>query len=125
MKVLYPAIFTPAEEGGYLVNFPDVENCFSEGDDLQEAFANAEDVLGIMAAFHLEDKGHLPKASNIEDVHTEQGFVSLISVDLRPYLSETKLVNKTVTIPDWMNEIATRQRLNCSALLRQAILEQL
>ena len=125
MIVLYPAIFTPAEEGGYLVNFPDVENCFSEGDDLQEAFTNAEDVLGIMAAFYLEDHGHLPKASNIEDVHAEQGFVSLISVDLRPYLSETKLVNKTVTIPDWMNEIATRQRLNCSALLRQAILEQL
>lgn len=54
MKYIYPAIFTPEGEKGYLVNFPDLENCFTDGDDLYEAMENAQDVLALILC-DLED----------------------------------------------------------------------
>ena len=36
-KVFYPAIFHVAEEGGYWVTFPDIPECITEGDDMEEA----------------------------------------------------------------------------------------
>ena len=35
-KYIYPAIFTEGEEG-YIVFFPDLENCYTEGDTLEDA----------------------------------------------------------------------------------------
>ena len=54
----WPVDLIPAEEGGYIVNFPDSPNGWSQGDDRAEALAQAEDlleemVLGMMA--HGED----------------------------------------------------------------------
>ena len=44
MRYIFPAVFTPAEEGGYLVNFPDITDhtsyaCMTEGDTLEEALS--------------------------------------------------------------------------------------
>lgn len=36
-KTFYPAILYPAEEGGYWISFPDLPECFSEADNLEEA----------------------------------------------------------------------------------------
>lgn len=33
----YPADFTPAEEGGFVVTFPDIPEAITEGDDEQDA----------------------------------------------------------------------------------------
>lgn len=35
MKYVYPAIFTPEEDGGYSVLFTDFESCYTCGDTLQ------------------------------------------------------------------------------------------
>ena len=54
----WPVDLIPAEEGGYIVNFPDSPNGWSQGEDRAEALTQAEDlleemVLGMMA--HGED----------------------------------------------------------------------
>ena len=36
-KLFYPAIFHEAEEGGFWVSFPDLPECLTEGDDMQQA----------------------------------------------------------------------------------------
>jgi antitoxin HicB len=46
----YPALFEPAEEGGFVVTFPDVEGALSQGDDEQEAREMAADALVTMLA---------------------------------------------------------------------------
>lgn len=46
----YNAIFQPAAEGGFTVRFPDIENCFTQGDDWEEAFNMAVDVLAAILA---------------------------------------------------------------------------
>lgn len=35
-KLFYPAIFHKAEEGGFWISFPDIPECLTEGDDMQE-----------------------------------------------------------------------------------------
>ena len=54
----WPVDLLPAEEGGFIVNFPDLPNGWSQGDDRDEALVQAEDlleeiVLGRLA--HSED----------------------------------------------------------------------
>ncbi|MDQ7825775.1 MAG: type II toxin-antitoxin system HicB family antitoxin [Candidatus Eremiobacteraeota bacterium] len=41
----YPARFIPAEEGGFIVEFPDLPGCHTEGDTLEEAKAMAKEAL--------------------------------------------------------------------------------
>ena len=45
MKYVYPAIFYAANEGGYYVEFPDVEGALTQGETLFEAMEMAEDAL--------------------------------------------------------------------------------
>ncbi len=41
----WPVDLIPAEEGGYIVNFPDLPNGWSQGKDSAEALVQAEDLL--------------------------------------------------------------------------------
>jgi antitoxin HicB len=41
----WPVDLIPAEEGGYIVNFPDMANGWSQGEDRSEALKQAEDLL--------------------------------------------------------------------------------
>ena len=45
--VFYPAVFHP-EEVGYSVTVPDVEGCFTQGDDMNEAVAMTQEAIGLM-----------------------------------------------------------------------------
>ncbi|WP_238329470.1 type II toxin-antitoxin system HicB family antitoxin [Mannheimia haemolytica] len=35
--MFYPALFTPAEEGGFVVTFPDLPEAITQGDTFEEA----------------------------------------------------------------------------------------
>lgn len=61
MIVEYPAIITPAEEGGYLVDFPDFDGgAFTEGETLEEALINAAEVLNLVLEERLEAGKPIP-----------------------------------------------------------------
>ena len=49
--MMYPALFEPAEEGGFVVTFPDVKGAVTQGDDEQEAVEMAQDALVTMFAY--------------------------------------------------------------------------
>ena len=57
-KLFYPAIFHEAEEGGFWVSFPDLPECLTEGDDMQQAYEMAvpsvsAEVAALCEAFPL------------------------------------------------------------------------
>ncbi|MEW5773046.1 MAG: type II toxin-antitoxin system HicB family antitoxin [Thermodesulfobacteriota bacterium] len=56
----YLALFHPAEEGGYWVEFPDFPGCITQGDTLDEARAMAEDALAGYVEIMLEEGEMLP-----------------------------------------------------------------
>lgn len=85
MKLIYPACFYPCEEGGYTVVIPDLPGCITEGDTLSEAVDMAIDAASGWLLDSVEENEQIPKASDIKSVvpdEYENGFVSIISVDL-------------------------------------------
>ena len=52
-KYVYPAVFTAEIEGGYSIVFPDIDGCFTQGDDTADALEAANDALCLML-YHME-----------------------------------------------------------------------
>ena len=127
-RYVYPAVFVPEEAGGYSVNFPDLEGCFTQGEDLAEGLEMARDVLSLVL-MGLEDEGKvIPPASRQQDVQLEDDqFALLVSCDTTEYrkLYGSELVEKTVQLPLWLNTLAERADLDLSAVLREALRKKL
>ncbi|NLX90875.1 MAG: HicB family protein [Firmicutes bacterium] len=130
MKLIYPACFYPCEEGGYTVTFPDLPGCVTEGDTLTEAVDMAIDAAAGWLLDEVENKRPIPKSSDIKSVvadEYEDGFVSLISVDLDEYARKhsNKAVKKTLTIPAWLNTLAEKNNINFSQILQEGLKKHL
>ncbi len=126
MKYVYPAVFTPEEKGQFSVYFPDLEGCYTSGDNLGDAIYMAGDVLA-MTLVSYEDKGFsIPAAS--EKLPLEEGeFQNYIACDTEIYRRQNlnKAVKKTLTIPEWLNEKALAQGINFSQVLQEALMERI
>jgi len=64
----YFAVFMPAREGGYAVEFPDIPEAFTQGDTLEECLTMGADVLAIAAEEYAKTRKELPPPSNREQV---------------------------------------------------------
>ena len=53
----------PAEEGGFIVNFPDLPNGWSQGETRDEALAQAEDLLDEMILGRMAHNEDVPRPS--------------------------------------------------------------
>ncbi len=49
-RLVYQAFLTPEEEGGYSVRFPDLDGCYTCGDDFMDAIAMAADAAKTFIA---------------------------------------------------------------------------
>lgn len=126
-KYIYPAIFKKDGEF-YTVRFPDLEGCYTQGNDLQDAYEMAADVLCLTLYDMEEEKGDIPPASDVCEVETEHDeFVSLVTCDTLEYRMyyDNKAVKKTLTIPAWLNTMAEREGVNFSAVLQSALKKEL
>ncbi|MBE6081285.1 type II toxin-antitoxin system HicB family antitoxin [Acidilutibacter cellobiosedens] len=127
-KYLFPAIFTPESNGSYSVNFPDIEGCYTQGNNLKEAYEMAEDVLCLCLYDMEETNKPIPSPSNPKDiVKDDNSFVAIIGVDTLEYrmFYDNKAVKKTLTIPQWLNTMAEREGVNFSYVLQSALKKQL
>jgi antitoxin HicB len=59
----YPATFTPADEGGFVITFRDIPEAISQGDDEAEALDTAADALLTVMDFYFEDRRSVPMPS--------------------------------------------------------------
>lgn len=129
MKYVYPAVFEPAEEGGYIVTVPDIPRAFTQGDDMAEAILMAEDVIAMMLAMDYEDEGKpAPSPSSIRDIErTSEGVVSLVMADTDEWrkAADSKAVKKTLSIPSWLNRKAEKASINFSQALQDALCQKL
>lgn len=130
MKLIYPACFYPCEEGGYTVILPDLPGCATEGDTLTEAIDMAIDAASGWLLDSIENNEQIPEASDIKSVvpnEYENGFVSLISIDLDEYSKKygNKATKKTLTIPAWLNTLAEKENVNFSQILQNALTDYL
>lgn len=124
---IFPAIFTPEKEG-YSVSFYDLQQCYTQGDDLKDAFEMAQDVLSL-TLFRLEEAGAvIPAPTPVTEISVEHGaFVSLVDADTLEYrkMHDSRSVKKTLTIPSWLNGIAEQSGVNFSQILQDGLKKHL
>lgn len=71
-KYSYPAVFTPEENGAYSINFPDLESCYTYGDNLTNDLMMGENVLAFtLYDYEKENRaipapGHSPICSSLQ-----------------------------------------------------------
>lgn len=125
MKLVYPAIFSPWEDGrGYTVEVPDLPGCVTEGPTLAEAISMGEDAASGWVLEELEEGRPAPSASAMGDIHPDEGsFVSLLSLDMDAYAEKygSAAVRKNCTIPAWLNTFAESQHVNFSKVLTDGL----
>lgn len=128
MKYAYPAVFTPEEDGGYSVRFPDLESCYTCGDDMADALFMAEDVLALVLYGYESEFKAIPVPSTPSDITLSSGeFVNIVACDTLEYRKRynTKAVKKTLTIPEWLNEAANSMNINFSQVLQDALIQKM
>ena len=127
-QYIYPAVFTPEDGGMFSINFPDIDGCFTCGNDLADGIKMANDALSLMLT-DFEDEGRTPPIpSEINDIEMKDGeFATLISCDTTLYrhIIDNATVKRTLTIPAWLNRTATDAGINFSQVLQDALKAQL
>ncbi|MEE1315442.1 MAG: type II toxin-antitoxin system HicB family antitoxin [Faecalimonas sp.] len=126
-KYVYPAVFTPEDDGGYSVNFPDLEGCYTCGDDLADALLMAQDVLALTMYGYEHEQKVIPTPTSVGSIKiSDKEFVNLISADTMTYrkMYNNKAIKKTLSIPEWLNEAATAMNLNFSQVLQEALMQK-
>ena len=128
-KISYPAIFHE-DDNSYFVEFPDLKGCFSSGDTIESAFENAKEALGL----YLDSDGDvykrvINKPSSIKEMclQNPEVVVMLVEYDSIEYAKKykTKAVKKTLSIPEWLNDMATKENVNFSSVLQEALVKKL
>lgn len=125
-KMFYPAIFHQEEEG-FWVSFPDLPECFTEGDDMEQAYEMAVEALGLAITSRKENKEEIPTPSNPEAVNVEEGMLVVVCFDMLEYQKKhnSKAVKKTLSIPEWLNEEAIKAGVNFSQVLQEALIQKI
>lgn len=126
-KLFYPAVFHKAEEGGFWVSFPDFPECFTEGDDMAQAYEMAVEAMGLALVSRREEGEEIPNPTEIDKVDVEEGTLAIIEFDMLEYQKKhnSRAVKKTLSIPEWLNEEATAMGVNFSQVLQEALMSKL
>ena len=123
-RLFYPALFHKAEEGGFWVTFPDIPECMTQGDSMDQAYEMAVDALGLSLSSMEETGEQIPEASSLERIQVEDGILVIVEFNMAEYRrkNSSKAVKKTLSIPEWLNEAAIRENINFSQLLQEALM---
>ena len=134
MTVIYPAIFTETkdEKDTILIYIPDLDG-MTEGYGIDDSIKMAKDFIGN--ALCNKKDSEFPAPSAIENVKVEQScfseagtsFVSLVDIDIDLFrkMSKNHNVRRNITLPEWLDEMATKAKINVSAVAQMALKETL
>lgn len=126
-KLFYPAVFHIVEEGGFWVTFPDLPECMTQGDNMQDAYEYAVDALGLALTSREHEKQPIPVPTEISQITVNTNeYCAIIEFDMLAYKKRTnsKAVKKTLSIPAWLNEEAIALGINFSQVLQDALMQK-
>ena len=127
---VYPVVFTQTndEKDTILVYIPDFDG-MTEGYGLADAIAMAKDYIGN--CLYSKTSNEFPIPSDIEAVSPESSvfagngrtFVSLVDIDVDFYRrkNKSKVVRRNITLPEWLDDMATNEKINDSAVTQNAL----
>lgn len=126
-RYVFPAVFTYGEGKEIAIVFPDLDVATSGVDD-NDALMSARELLGC-AIYGLEEDGEEIPAPTPLSAVTVAGNERAVLVDVyMPSIRMAKVnrsVNRTVTLPAWLNAAALERNINFSQVLQDALKQQL
>lgn len=124
----FPAILTFEEGDEIAVTFPDLPGCATSGEDDADALKMAQEALGGHL-WCMEDEGmDIPVPTALKDVEHEQNEQVILVRVFMPSVrlsEENRSVNRTVTLPAWLNAAALERGINFSQVLQEALRAQI
>lgn len=123
-RYVYPAVLTYEDGYEIAVTFPDLPGCATSGETDTEALMMAKEALGLHLWGMENDGDELPAPSSIRDIELEAGeIVTLVEVYMPSIrlAQENRSVNRTVTLPAWLNAQAMERGVNFSQVLQEAL----
>lgn len=126
-RYFYPAIFIYEPEKEISVVFPDLDSATS-GVDEEDALLSARDLLGCVLFGLEEDDEPIPEATPLSSLSLKENERAVLIDVYMPSIrmaNVNRSVNRTVTLPSWLNSLALEHNINFSQLLQEAIKTQL
>ena len=127
-RYVYPAVFTYYEPGKEIaVLFPDLD-CATSGVDDEDALFSARELLGGRLALLEEDNEEIPAPSALSEIKVKDNQRSALIDVYMPSVrmaNVSRAVNRTVTLPAWLNAAALEKNMNFSQILQEALKERL
>ena len=126
-RYFYPAVFGYEDGEEISVVFPDLDVATS-GENDDDALVSARELLGLTMVGLEEDGEAIPAPTVLKDVHLDANERAVL-VDV--YMPAVRLahvnrsVNRTVTLPAWLNAAALERGVNFSQVLQEALRTQL
>ena len=126
-RYFYPAIFTYEPDQEIAVVFPDLD-CATSGENEDDALLSARELLGIVLNGMEEDGETIPSPTPLNDIQVSANERAVLVDVFMPSVRlahVNKAVNRTVTLPAWLNAIALEHNINFSQVLQEALKQQL
>jgi len=99
--MLYTVIVHHTGGSAYGVTVPDIPGCFSAGDSMTEALANAVEAIEMNLELLSEQDASVPDASDasiyVEEAAKTGGFIAVVDVDVTRFLGKAERIN--ITLP--------------------------
>ena len=126
-RYFYPAIFSYEEGKEIAVVFPDLDVATSGIND-DDALLSARELLAC-AMYGLEQDGEkIPSPTALKDVKLEANERAVLVDVYMPSVrmaQNNRSVNRTVTLPAWLNVAALERNINFSQVLQDALKVQI
>ncbi len=126
-RYCYPAIFSYEEGEEISVFFPDLDVATSGVND-DDALLSARELLGCIMYGLEEDEEEIPLPTPLAEVKVADNERSVLIDIYMPSIRMAHVnrsVNRTVTLPAWLNAIALEKNVNFSQVLQDALKDML
>ena len=126
-RYFYPAVFGYEDGQEISVVFPDLDVATS-GETDEDALLSARELLGCVMYGLEEDGAEIPIPSRLDQLHAAANE-RIVLVDV--YMPSVRMdenyrsVNRTVTLPAWLNAAALERNINFSQVLQEALKQQI
>lgn len=126
-RYFYPAIFIYEPDKEIAVDFPDLK-CATSGINDDDAFLSARELLGCVLNGLEEDGEEIPAPTPLSEIKLKENERAVLIDVYMPSVrmaNVNRSVNRTVTLPAWLNAAALERNINFSQVLQDALKSQL
>jgi len=128
MKYVYPVVFSKEDDGSFCVYVPALPGCITEAADYAEGIEKIRDGICGMLYTMERNKIDIPSPGELSTLVLDASeAAALVDADLTDYKRRvgSRAVRRTISIPEWMDDEATRAGVSLSQVTQDALRQAL